>query len=176
VSRPKSRGRVLLQSADPNDKPIVRGNFYHHPYNMKVALSAIKTLLKLAKTNAFKAHNVTSFDKKYAPCAHLKYSGNCDDEKDDAYWSCYAIHFSVPVERWAGTTKMGPSCDPTAVVDAQMRVHGINNLRIVGPAFNGQQITGHVEGYRYMLVEKASDVIWKYHQYLDHRKKHHHLH
>jgi choline dehydrogenase-like flavoprotein len=173
VSRPQSRGRVLLQSANYKDMPIVRANFYEHPADMKVALAAIKNVLKLIQTDAFKAINVKFFDKKYGPCAHHEYTGSCDDEADEAYWTCYARHFTFPVERWAGTTKMGRHSDPTAVVDSEMRVHGIHNLRVVSAAVNPQQITGHLEGYRYMLGEKAADMICKYHRHLDKKDKHH---
>jgi choline dehydrogenase-like flavoprotein len=164
VSRPLSRGRVKLQSANPNDMPNVMPNFYTDPNDMKIALRVIKTVLQLVETNAFKAINATFYDKVFAPCAKFKCTQypKCDDSK---YWDCYARFFTFPAERWAGTTRMGPVCDKEAVVDAKMRVHGIKNLRIVSAAINAQQITGHVEAYRYMLGEKASDMICrKYHK------------
>jgi choline dehydrogenase-like flavoprotein len=160
VSRPKSRGRVLLRSADPDDLPIVHGNFYHHPDDMQVMLRAIRTLHELMDTEAFKAINGYLYDKTFEPCSHFEHGS-------DKYWDCYARYFTVPMDRWAGTTKMGPRRDKQAVVDAELRVHGIRNLRIVSPSIAPQQVTGQVDGFQIMLGEKAADMICKYQNLVD---------
>jgi choline dehydrogenase-like flavoprotein len=158
VSRPKSRGVVLLRSNNPEDAPIVHGNFYSHPQDVKTALYGIKTALKLVKTEAFQAINAKFFDKPFEPCSHFEYG--CDK-----YWECFARSFTFPMARWAGATKMGNGAD--SVVDDKLRVHGIKNLRVVGSSVLPQQITGQVGGIRVMLGEKMADMICKYHNFLD---------
>jgi choline dehydrogenase-like flavoprotein len=158
VLRPKSRGVVLLRSIDPNDAPIVDGNFYSHLKDIETALVAIKTVLSLAQTKAFQAINATFFDKPFEPCSKNEYG-------QEKYWECYARSFTFPMARWAGTTKMGQNAD--AVVDDKLRVHGIKNLRVVGSSVLPQQITGQVGGLEVMLGEKMADVICNYHNFLD---------
>jgi choline dehydrogenase-like flavoprotein len=171
VLRPKSRGRVLLRSADPSDLPIIEGGFYSNPHDIKIAVKSIKTTLKLAETKAFKKINAKFSDKLYAPCAHLAKGDRChaDDKK---YWECFARHWTFPLERYAGTTKMGPAHDRTAVVDAKLRVHGIKNLRIVSSSVLPQQISGHADGVKYMIAEKAANIIHKcYHSHHSHSQE-----
>jgi choline dehydrogenase-like flavoprotein len=164
VLRPKSRGRVMLRSVNPDDAPIVRGNFYSDPYDIKVAVKAIKLALKVMETDSFKKINATFYDKPLQPCAHHEYG-------DKKYWKCYARHFTFPLERWAGTTKMGPQCDSSAVVDSKLRVHGIENLRVSGPAIQPQQVTGHADSVKTLIAEKLAHMICKYQKSVDKRSE-----
>ena len=58
-----------------------------------------------------------------------------------------------------GTCKMGPASDPLAVVDASLRVYGIQNLRVVDAAIMPQLTTGNTNAPTIMIGEKAADLI-----------------
>lgn len=65
----------------------------------------------------------------------------------------------MTIYHYAGTAKMGPRDDPTAVVDARLRVHGIHNLRVADASIMPELITGHPNGPIFMIAEKAADMI-----------------
>lgn len=54
---------------------------------------------------------------------------------------------------------MGPAGDPTAVVDPRLRVHNINNLRVVDASIFPEIMAGHPNGPIFMIAEKAADMI-----------------
>jgi choline dehydrogenase len=58
-----------------------------------------------------------------------------------------------------GTCKMGPSNDPMSVVDATLRVHGMQSLRVVDASIMPNQITGNTNAPSIMIGEKAAEMI-----------------
>lgn len=80
----------------------------------------------------------------------------------DSYWECCARHYTNSVYHHVGTCKMGPSSDPDAVVDPQLKVYGIENLRVVDASIMPRLVAGHPNAVVYMIAEKASDMIKEY--------------
>lgn len=121
--RPRSRGYIRLNSADPFDKPIINPNYYKDPYDLQVTIEGIKLALALGQTKPFKKLGSTFYSKPFPGCE--QYQMFTDD-----YWACWVRSYSVTLAHTAGTVKMGPDSDPTAVVDPLLRVRGIKNLRV----------------------------------------------
>lgn len=121
--RPRSRGYIRLNSADPYDHPIINPNYYKDPYDIKVMVEAIKIALALGRTKALRKFGSTFYAKPFPGCEHLKMWS-------DDYWACWVRSYSVTLAHTAGTCKMGPDSDPKAVVDPKLRVRGIKNLRV----------------------------------------------
>jgi glucose dehydrogenase (acceptor) len=123
--RPKSRGNIRLNSKDPYDKPLINPNYYSDPddHDIKVTIEAVKFSLALSKTEALKAIGSKFYDKPFP---------GCEDKTlwTDEYWECWIKASSYTLAHTVGTCKMGPDSDPTAVVDPQLRVRGIKNLRV----------------------------------------------
>lgn len=112
---PKSRGRLLLRSKDPRDKIKIIPNYYDHPDDMKVMLRAINDTLAWARTQAMQKFNSTLVPKPIYGCEkHVMNS--------DAYNECGARTLTSTFWHFAGTSKMGPASDPTAVVDPRLKV------------------------------------------------------
>lgn len=95
----------------------------------------------------------TVFNKNpFLGCAHLKFAS-------DDYWKCCLRLYGSSLQHQSGTCKMGPTSDPEAVVDPQLRVHGIDNLRVVDASVMPTIPAGHTNAIVIMIAEKASDLI-----------------
>ena len=145
--RPKSRGSVSIRSKKAADAPIIQPNFLEHPDDRKVLIEAGKKALEILEARAFSPH----IKKIITPPL-----GN----SEDAIWN----HIQKQVETVyhpVGTCKMGN--DEMAVVDNELRVHGIANLRVVDASIMPTLVSGNTNAPVYMIAEKAADLILKNH-------------
>lgn len=83
----------------------------------------MKIGLALSKTDAFQRFGSRFYDRPFPGCEHLALW-------TDDYWGCFLRHYSTTLYHQAGTCKMGNQSDLTAVVDPQLRVYNIQNLRV----------------------------------------------
>lgn len=81
------------------------------------------------------------------------------EQNSDQYWKCAVRHLTMTIHQLTGTCKMGPSSDPDAVVSSELKVYGINNLRVVDESVMPESVTGHPTAPAFMIGEKASDMI-----------------
>ena len=120
IPRPRSRGRLYLQAADPNIKPALDFRYFTDPegYDAATLVFGIKAARKVAQEAPFKDW----IQQEVAPGIHV--------QKDQDI-SEYARRVAHTVYHPAGTTKMGDlSTDKLAVVDSELRVRGLQKLRI----------------------------------------------
>ncbi|KQQ67976.1 alcohol dehydrogenase [Pseudomonas sp. Leaf127] len=144
VMHPQSRGQVRLNSADPHDKPIIEANFLSHPEDLRKLVAGVRLVRQLADTQAF--------------AARLK--GELIPGR--------AIDSQSGLEQWVrnnlgtvfhpvGTCKMGH--DDLAVVDDQLRVHGLQGLRVADASIMPTLTTGNTNAGAIMIGEKAADML-----------------
>lgn len=120
IPRPKSRGRVYLTSTDPSVKPALDFRYFTDPegYDAAIFVAGIKAARKIADQSPFKDW----LQEEVAPGPKVQ---------SDADISEYARRVAHTVYHPAGTAKMGDlNRDPLAVVNPQLKVRGITNLRI----------------------------------------------
>ncbi|XP_071448275.1 glucose dehydrogenase [FAD, quinone]-like [Hetaerina americana] len=150
--RPKSRGKILLRSRDPSEKPIIMPNYFQDPEDLEVIVEGILTTIALSKTKPFQEFGSRLNTLPIPPCAKFPVSSR-------DYWRCATRHITLTIYHHVGTAKMGPQSDPTAVVDPRLRVYGIKGLRVIDASIMPQVPTAHTNAPTFMIAEKGSDMI-----------------
>jgi choline dehydrogenase len=142
--RPRSRGRITLRSSNPLDAPVIKANYFSDPYDMDVMLEGVKLSRKLAAAPAFQKY----LGREMHPGPEA-----ADDQALRAHIAKFAATLYHPV----GTCKMGS--DKDAVVDSELRVHGVEGLRVVDASIMPTIIGGNTNAPVIMIAEKAADLI-----------------
>lgn len=124
VLHPKSRGYLTLKSSDPLDHPRIFANFLDEEHDVKVLVEGIKFAIRLSETTPLQAYGM-QLDKTPVPACTSYQFGSQE------YWECAVRQRTGAENHQAGSCKMGPARDPLAVVNHELKVHGIRNLRVV---------------------------------------------
>ncbi len=141
---PYSRGEIRLRSANPLDAPSIRANYFSDSRDMDVMLEGVKLSRTLAATNAFENYR----GKELHPGPQAK---------DDQTLRAHISKFTETLYHPAGTCKMGS--DANAVVDSELRVHGVEGLRVVDASIMPTVIGGNTNAPTTMIAEKAAEII-----------------
>jgi len=158
VLQPKSRGRIMLNSTNPHDKPLIYHNFFEDPEDLETQLLAIKEALKLCKTQSFQKFGCRLHDIPIPACKNLEFSS-------DDYWRCAAKQTSIAIWHLSGTCKMGPKSDPDAVVNSRLKVYGVKGLRVIDASIMPMIPAAHTNVPCMMIGEKGADLVkedWGY--------------
>ena len=143
--RPTSRGEINIVSKNINDNPKIKMNYLSTDDDRYVAAQGLKLVRKIMlETKTFKKYE----PEEYRPGLHIQ-----DDEELVKAGSDFTQTIFHPV----GTCKMGS--DENAVVDDRLKVHGIENLRVVDASIMPNITSGNTNAPTIMIAEKASDMI-----------------
>ena len=156
--RPRSSGWVRLKSKNPLVQPDINPNYFTHREDMDVLIEGVRIALRLSNTTAFQRFGSRPHTIRMPGCHRYLF-----DTYD--YWECAIRHFTFTIYHPTGTCKMGPSSDPTAVVDPRLRVYGVKGLRVADASIMPAIISGNPNAPAIMIGEKASDMIkedWMY--------------
>ena len=144
--RPDSKGRVRAGSADPFEKPVIDANYLGEASDRRVLLAGLKLARKLLRTEPM----VPYFAGEIYPGDGVV----TDDELLDT-----ARRRGTTTFHMMGTCRMGPEVDPTAVVDAELRVRGIGGLRVVDASIMPTMPSANTNAATLMIAEKAAAMI-----------------
>lgn len=144
--RPESTGYVHAQSRDPFEAPIVQPNYLDHENDQRVLLDGMRLARQLLKTRALSQYS----DGESMPGVQVAR----DDELMD-----YIRRYAVSSYHLNGTARMGPASDPDSVVDAQLRVHGLQGLRVVDASVMPDIVSANTCAATMMIAEKAAEMI-----------------
>jgi choline dehydrogenase-like flavoprotein len=150
----KSVGTIRLKSKNPFDYPLIDSKFLSDAGNVDIArlYEGIQLALSLANTQAFQKYNATLVRQDLPACNNHTYLS-------ESYWYCALRYFSGNVYHPVGTCPMGPDPKKGAVVDAQAKVYGVENLRVIDASIFPFTLSGHTNGPCVMAAEKLSDLI-----------------
>lgn len=150
--RPKSRGWVRLRSKNPFHYPLINANYFDDPLDIKTLVEGAKMAYKVGNSKAFKQFGSRPHKIKFPNCKEFKFAS-------DEYFECHIRTISMTIYHPAGTCKMGPSSDPSAVVDPRLRVHGVRGLRVIDASIMPTITSGNTNAPTIMIGEKGSDLI-----------------
>lgn len=145
LARPRSRGEVKLASADSRDMPLIDPRYFSDPYDVPTLVKGTQMALDILESPAFAPYRgkmLHQFDRNNPKQIEEMLRKHSDTE----YHPC-------------GTCKMGPDSDPMAVVDAELRVKGIANLRIADASIFPSITTNNTTAPVIMVGEKCADFI-----------------
>lgn len=112
LMKPKSRGRILLKTANPFHWPHLRPNFYSNKEDMLILREGIKVALQVGESRAFKKFGTRFHDVPFAGCEGFRF-------RSDEYWDCCIRRIASSLQHQVGTCKMG--VDQDSVVDPELR-------------------------------------------------------
>jgi len=144
VLRPESRGHVRLKSADPAASPIIVQNFLAARKDRDTLRAGIRIVRDVGRQEPLQPF----VGKELAPLGFT-------DAELDAHIHATGISVHHPM----GTCRMGLPSDPAAVVDPELRVIGVERLRVVDASVMPDLVGGNINAPVMMIAEKAADLI-----------------
>jgi choline dehydrogenase len=143
-NKPKSRGHVRAVSPDPEVHPAIQFNYLAREEDREGFRKCVRLTREIIGQPAMDAYN----DGEIAPGPDVQTDDEIDafvrDNLESTYHPC-------------GTCKMGE--DPLAVVDSQLRLHGIAGLRVIDSSVFPTETNGNLNAPTIMLAERASDLV-----------------
>jgi len=146
VLRPESRGKLELVSPDPRQAPRIRQNFLATDNDWKT----LRAGLRIARDVCLQAPLAPFMAGETAPGEGATSDADLDGHIRS---TCITVHHPL------GTCKMGVASDALAVVDPELRVHGVDGLRIVDGSVMPDLVGAHINAPIIMIAEKAADLI-----------------
>lgn len=144
LTHPQNIGSVSLRSSNPHDPPILQMNYLQNQADVQKLVEGTKLIRQLFQNTAFDEFR----GKEIAPGSHIQ---------SDADLEAYIRDTCSTVWHPVGTCKMG--IDPMAVVDSELRVYGVEGLRVVDASIMPTITTGNTNAPTIMIGEKAADLI-----------------
>jgi choline dehydrogenase len=141
--RPLSRGEVRLASAQAGQPPVIDPRYLSHETDRQLLIAGGKKALEVLEADAFAPYRLRN---------HIPRVTASDDD-----WLQHISELAECVYHPVGTCKMGR--DSTSVVDPQLRVHGIDRLRVADASVMPQISSGNTNAPTMMIAERAADFI-----------------
>ncbi|CAH1159887.1 unnamed protein product [Phaedon cochleariae] len=152
--RTKSLGTVRLKSNDPYEYPIIDPNVLSDPedHDLRSVMEGLKLVMDIVNTKAFRRVDA-KFEMKSPPaCTQHEFLS-------DEFWHCAIKYISAHNNHPVSTCKMGPNPKNGDVVDAELRVHGVQQLRVADASVIPLSTSSHINSICYMIGDKLADIL-----------------
>jgi choline dehydrogenase len=143
---PQSRGHLTLRSTDPREHPVIFANYLANPTDLQAFVQGVKIVRRINQTQAL----TPFYAEELAPGQQVQ-----SDAEIVEYIRNHVRGMNHPV----GTCQMGH--DRLAVVDEQLRVHGVEGLRVVDASIMPTIVNGNTNAATIMIAEKIADLLRK---------------
>ncbi len=147
---PHSKGEIVLASADPQDNPVIRMNYLSDPHDLKVMVAVMRKCLEIVENWQ---GDVKPGPLNVPPELARKHGYVPGEPPSDALLENMALHYSVTVYHLVSTCRIGD------VVDPELRVKQVANLRVADASVMPDIISGNTNAAAIMIGEKAADMI-----------------
>jgi choline dehydrogenase-like flavoprotein len=144
LMHPKSRGAVRLASADPHDKAVIDPRYLSHSDDLADLIDAMRHAQKITQSPSLAGHTETVYPAIGAP----------DADFEEAIRKSMFTTFHL-----VGTARMGDPADPHTVVDPELRVRGVDGLRVADASVIPSLISGHTIAPSVLIGERAAELI-----------------
>ncbi len=144
--RPESTGWVRARSADPLAPPEIQPNYLAHEMDRRVLLGGIRLGRRLLRTQPLAPYFVRE-----------EFPG--EDMESDSELLDFARQRGTTTFHLMGTCRMAPATDPSGVVDDQLRVHGLEGLRVIDASIMPTMPSANLNASTMMIAEKAADLL-----------------
>lgn len=142
--RPRSRGEIALAGSDPREPPLIQPNYLGEREDMQVMVEGFEMAQEILEQEALTRYR----KRRWEPAKKLK--------KRRAIESFIRAHAET-IYHPVGTCKMGS--DEMAVVDSELKVHGVDGLRVVDASIMPTLISGNTNAPVIAIAEKAADMV-----------------
>jgi choline dehydrogenase len=143
---PASRGRVAIRSTDPTDAPVIEPRYLSAEIDRRILVAGVRMLRRIYGQPSFRE----LFDAEMLPGASCKYDEDLLD---------FARKAGGTVFHCVGTCRMGDADDPGAVVDAELRVRGVDGLRVVDASVMPTITSANTNAASLMIGERGARLI-----------------
>lgn len=153
--RPRSSGTIRLATRSAADDPLIDPNFFDNRNDLMAMVRGMSLGLKIIESDSFRQY--ARYVEKGVPGCNM-----CRDRPMSecySYLACVAQTITITSFHPCCTTRMGNSSNPNAVVDARLRVLGVNNLRVVDASVMPVVPNANVMAATFMIGERGSDFI-----------------
>jgi choline dehydrogenase len=144
--RPDSRGELLLRSPNPSEHPIIRANYLSAEKDVAIMIECVKIAREIFNAKPFSEF----LGKEIFPGAQAR---------TDAEILAFIRQKAETIYHPVSTCKMGTDNDEMAVVDNELKVRGVENLRVVDASIMPTLLSGNTNAPTVMIAEKAADLI-----------------
>ncbi|XP_047037998.1 ecdysone oxidase-like [Helicoverpa zea] len=141
-----STGTVRLNTTDTSADPVIETGIYKNDEDLDNMVNNLMDFVKIGETPTFVGKDAAVVGVDFDECADKEYGTR-------EFWSCYALHRGISPFLYMGTCPMG------TVVDGQLKVKGIDNLRVVDASTFPKVLHGATNAAVIVLAEKAADLI-----------------
>jgi choline dehydrogenase len=142
--RPESRGSIHARSADPYEAPSIRPNYLTEPEDCRSLVGGMRFARDVIANKALDPYRLNELRPGASVESDEQFLSFCRNTSQTAYH---------PI----GTCKMGH--DPMAVVDDQLRVHGVERLRVIDASIMPTVTSGNTNAPSLMIGEKGADLV-----------------
>jgi choline dehydrogenase len=141
--KPRSRGSVALASAGAMDPPIIRANYLTDAHDVAVLVEGVALARRFGESRAYDRLRAEEIE----PGLPVEDVAQFARRKADSIYHA------------AGTCRMGPAADRSAVVDSELRVHGLDGVRVADASIMPEIVSAPTHAACTMIGEKCASLI-----------------